>query len=283
MNENLYDVLGVSKTATKNEIKKAYRRLANKYHPDKNKDADASDMFKKVHHAYDVLSDDTKRKSYDMFGETNNNSGFNQQGFNKDFGGFSSAGFDDIFKDFFAKSKFQNERQSRDPFNDPHFSHSGGFTRNVEQTLFINIEDAYHGKELDINIDTTSKKIKLIIPPKTKNESKMRLKGKGLNGGDLILVIKFKENPKYEFKDDKLFYIEEIPFIDLVLGCEQIVSPFGRKLKLKIPSCTQNNALFKIPNFGFNQGEPVFIKIQAILPKNINEKDKKLFEELKKV
>ena len=132
-----YEVLGVSKSASKDEIKKAYRKLSKKYHPDINKEPDAADKFKEVKEAYESLSDDQKRAHYDQFGHTDPNQGF---GGGADFGGF--GGFEDIFNTFFGGGGGSRRR-------DPNAPRQGA---DLQYTMTITFEEAAFGKETDIEI-----------------------------------------------------------------------------------------------------------------------------------
>jgi molecular chaperone DnaJ len=136
-----YEILGVSKNATKEEIKKAYRKLSKKYHPDVNKEPDAAEKFKEIKEAYEVLSDDQKRAHYDQFGHADPNQGFG--GFRSDdfdFGGFSSfGGFEDIFNTFFGGGRRRN----------PNAPRAGA---DLQYTMTLTFEEAAFGKETDIEI-----------------------------------------------------------------------------------------------------------------------------------
>lgn len=132
-----YEVLGVSKSASKDEIKKAYRKLSKKYHPDINKEPDAADKFKEIAEAYEVLSDDQKKAHYDQFGHTDPNQGFGGGG---DFGGF--GGFEDIFNTFFGGGGGSRRR-------DPNAPRQGA---DLQYTMTISFEEAAFGKETDIEI-----------------------------------------------------------------------------------------------------------------------------------
>jgi molecular chaperone DnaJ len=133
-----YEVLGVSKSASKDEIKKAYRKLSKKYHPDINKDPDADEKFKEVKEAYEVLSDDQKRSHYDQFGHTDPNQGFGGFG-GGDFGGF--GGFDDIFSTFFGGGGGRRR--------DPNAPRQGA---DLQYTMTLSFEEAAFGKETEIEI-----------------------------------------------------------------------------------------------------------------------------------
>lgn len=135
-----YEVLGVSKSASKDEIKKAYRKLSKKYHPDINKEADAADKFKEIKEAYEVLSDDQKKAHYDQFGHTDPNQGFGGGGFGGDFnGGF--GGFEDIFSTFFGGGGGRRR--------DPNAPRQGA---DLQYTMTISFEEAVFGKETTIEI-----------------------------------------------------------------------------------------------------------------------------------
>ncbi len=132
-----YEVLGVSKSASKDEIKKAYRKLSKKYHPDINKEADADEKFKEVKEAYEVLSDDAKRSQYDQFGHTDPNQGFGGGGF----GGGGFGGFEDIFETFFGGGGSRRR--------DPNAPRQGA---DLQYTMTLSFEEAVFGKETDIEI-----------------------------------------------------------------------------------------------------------------------------------
>ncbi len=134
-----YEVLGVSKSASKDEIKKAYRKLSKKFHPDINKEPDAAEKFKEVKEAYEILSDDQKRAHYDQFGHTDPNQGFGGGG--GDFGGF--GGFEDIFNTFFGGGGSGSRRR------DPNAPRQGA---DLQYTMTISFEEAAFGKETDIEI-----------------------------------------------------------------------------------------------------------------------------------
>lgn len=134
-----YEVLGVSKGASQDEIKKAYRKLSKKYHPDINKEADAEEKFKEVKEAYEVLSDDQKRAHYDQFGHTDPNQGFGGFGGGGDFGGF--GGFEDIFSTFFGGGGGRRR--------DPNAPRQGA---DLQYTMTLKFEDAVFGKETEIEI-----------------------------------------------------------------------------------------------------------------------------------
>ncbi|SFC37928.1 molecular chaperone DnaJ [Bacillus sp. OV322] len=138
---DFYEVLGVSKSASKDEIKKAYRKLSKQYHPDINKEADAADKFKEIKEAYEVLSDEQKKAHYDQFGHTDPNQGFGGFG-GQDFGGGGFGGFEDIFSTFFGGGGGGRRR-------DPNAPRQGS---DLQYTMTLSFEEAVFGKETEIEI-----------------------------------------------------------------------------------------------------------------------------------
>ncbi|MDF2903196.1 MAG: chaperone protein DnaJ, partial [Bacillus sp. (in: firmicutes)] len=134
-----YEVLGISKSASKEEIKKAYRKLSKQFHPDINKEDDAADKFKEVKEAYEILSDEQKRAHYDQFGHTDPNQGFG----GSDFGGGGFGGFEDIFNTFFGGGGGGSRRR------DPNAPRQGA---DLQYTMTLKFEEAVFGKETDIEI-----------------------------------------------------------------------------------------------------------------------------------
>jgi DnaJ-class molecular chaperone len=216
--KDYYNILGVSKDATQDEIKKAYRKLARKYHPDVNPgDKVAEEKFKEISEAYEVLSDPEKRKQYDQFGTFD----FGKEGFqgfggfsNFDFGNFNNGGsyrtytfssgggadFSRIFEDLFGKSYSRKKHSKFSGFEDV-YSQKG---RDIEAEIEVELLDAINGAEKYINV--AGKTLKVKIPEGVDNGSKIRLAGKGEPpNGDLILKIKIKDNPQYVRRGDDLY------------------------------------------------------------------------------
>lgn len=177
MKKDYYKILGVPKTATTEEIKRAYRKLAHEYHPDKNKDHVDGGRFKEINEAYQILSDPIKRKQYDQFGTAENpfgnasRSGFNWQG--QDFqGGFGFGGLGDIFEDFF-----------------------GGVFSQVQTEVEINLTSALLGETFTLQT-SQGEKIELRIPPGIQDGQSFRFPGKGMptkrGRGDLVVTVRIK-------------------------------------------------------------------------------------------
>jgi curved DNA-binding protein len=308
--KDYYKILGVEKNASKEEISKAFRKLAVKYHPDKNPNNKvAEEKFKEITEAHEVLGDPEKRKKYDALGANWNqyqSTGrgfedfFSQYGgsrrgsgttyeFSGDFGdlfGGMGGGFSDFFESFFGGSG----RQKKSGFG------SNGFQSqpegvNVEADLHISLEEAFNGSERQISID--GKKIKIKINPGTTDGQKLRLKSLGRSSiqggtkGDLLLNIHILQHPFYEIKDCELFYNLDVDLYSAVLGGkEEIKTLDGKKISINIPEGTESEKILRLKNLGLrkdNTRGDLFVRVHVTLPKNLSEKEKKLFKELSKL
>ncbi len=302
--KDYYKTLGVEKNATSEEIKKAYRKLAMKFHPDRNPgDKSAEEKFKEITEANEVLSDPEKRKKYDQLGanwrnyqtagNTNANDWFRQyssgrQGgapnFSGDFGDLfgNIGGFSDFFESFFGGRSH----------------HSGGsiFDRaqkgiDYEANLNITLEEAYNGTERQITVD--GRKLRIKIEPGTKEGLKLRLKSQGASGkhggerGDLYLTVHILDHPFFEVSGDDLYYNLDLNLYTAVLGGKaEIKTLDGKKVKLSIPPETDNGSLLKLKNMGFpvkhntSKRGDLYVRIIIQMPKKLSSEEKKLFEKL---
>lgn len=320
MAEDYYRVLGVSKKASKDEIKKAFRKLAMKYHPDKNKDnKQAEEKFKKINEAYAVLSNDEKRKQYDMFGAEGFSKRFSREDIFRGFdfnGTFKEFGIGDLFGRSFFSDLFGGGRRSRgrssssfgfqDPFggggpggfSQQGFTQGGGTPppQRAETELQVRLEEVVHGAKKRVNLDTGSgvETIEISIPKGIEDGQKMRLKGKGpmdpFSGqrGDLYCKIKISPHPVFKRKGNDLIIEKEVKLTELVLGGKTRVTTIdNQQIDLKIPPNSKNNCTLRIKGKGIpgSKGKPdgnLLVRLQAQLPKSVNEAQKKLFEELAK-
>jgi DnaJ-class molecular chaperone len=278
MNKDYYEILGVSKTATADEIKKAYRKLAVQFHPDKNKSKDAAEKFKEVSKAYEVLSDSQKRQTYDQFGEAAFQQGgpdgqgqgnpFGQGGpftytySGGDFSGFDSGGFSDpfeIFAQFFGgQSPFGQQRQQRPTYQ-----------------ISIDFMEAVKGVTKRVGIDGKNQNIK--IPAGVDNGSRIRF-----NNYDIVVQV--KPNPKFRREGYDVISENEISFKQAILGDIVPIETVQGIVKLRIPSGTQPDTMFRLAQKGIpsvrgsGKGNH-YVKIKIRVPKNISSKQKKLLEE----
>lgn len=307
--KDYYKILGVNKKATKDDISKAFRKLAVKYHPDKNpNDKVAEEKFKEITEANEVLSDPEKRKKYDTLGANWNQyqtggggfeDFFSQYGggrqggtsyeFSGDFGDLfgGTTGFSDFFENIFGQgggrgSKFHGAQQRKEKGQD------------FEATLYVSLEEAYNGTSKDVIIN--GKKLRIKINPGTREGDKLRLKDQGgasRSGkviGDLYLTIKIERHPFYEIDRDDLYYDLTIDLYTAVLGGKKKVKLInGKTINLDIPKGTDTDSIFRIGNFGLKKsgvGEDrgdLFVRIRIETPKDLSKKEIELFKELSKL
>jgi len=294
-----YRVLGVARSATDDEIKKAYRKLARKYHPDLNSSSKASeDRFKEISDAYDILSDKVKRQRYDRFGHDGVNPnfsdfpgagqggvggpGFSQSGFRFNFGGFSSPSgggiFEDILSDYLRAAGGKATRERRV---------SRG--NDLEHSLTIDFDQAYHGVEAVVRI--LHRKINVHIPPGVDTGSKIRLAGQGAPGlrggpsGDLFLNITVLDHPVFRRAGKDLHMVLPISIGEAILGLKvEIPGPSGR-LALKIPECTKSGTVFRFKGKGFpslkdegGRGD-FYVTVHIYVPENLDSVSRDLLAE----
>ena len=306
--KNYYDVLGVSKTASDKEIKQAFRKLARKHHPDVNPgDKSAEARFKDINTAFEVLSDPKKRKAYDKYGDNwpyADQLDAQQQG---PFGGFSD------FSNF-SRRPGQGTRVQFVDFGDlgdysdlsdifTTFARGAGARaapqrprrgRNVEYPTEVTLEEAYHGTTRIVN-DVLGHRLEIKVPPGVKDGSRIKVSGKGEPGpgegprGDLYLVVSVRPHAVFQRKGNDLHVDVSVPLTDAVLGGEASVPSLkGKSLSLKIPPETQNGKSFRLkqqgmPVMGDTAKGDLIAKIKVVIPENLTQREKELFEELKKL
>lgn len=309
--KDYYKTLGVSKTATDDEIKKSYKKLAFKYHPDKNKgDKKAEDRFKDISEAYAVLSDKKKRAQYDQFGSA----GFHQRYSQEDiFRGsnfsdiFGEMGFNgnDIFSQIFGGGRRTGGMGGRGRpggINIEDLFGGGGFsqtqnTKGPDLSFDITIEfmEMVNGceKSLEYMFDGKKKGIKVKIPAGIRNEQKLRLAGKGGQGaggmpsGDLYLKVNVNKHPLFERDGDDVILKKRIKISEAALGTSLAVETLNGFKKIKVPAGVQNNTRMRlkgegIPHFGKSGKGDAYVVITVEIPKDLSKKDRKLFEDLGK-
>ena len=290
-----YKILGIDKNATEADIKKAYRKMARKYHPDLNpNDKEAEKKFKEVNEANEVLSDAENRKKYDAYGENwkqgNAYANANQQRYQRPPNQGSRGGnpFEGDYSDFFENMFGGAGGGARGGRSGVKFKGADLFAE-----LDLDLKDIYetHKRELNVN----GKSIRITIPAGIKDGQTIKISGyggDGLNGGpkgDLQIQINVHNNTKFKIDNNDLHNTVELDLYKAVLGGELIVDTFDGKAKLKVAPETQNGTKVKLKGKGLpvykKEGEfgDLFITYNITLPKNLTEKEKELFTELSKL
>jgi curved DNA-binding protein len=300
-------MLGVSKTATADEIKKAYRKLAMKHHPDRNKGNKAAEArFKDISEAYAVLSDTEKKKQYDSFGSEGFQNKFTQDEIFRDFdfgNVFREFGFDggarsgsNIFSQIFGNAGRNNARGQGASFNNAYGAHNRPRPvkgKDIAYELSLTLEDTFENAEKTISYhagSTSQDKVSVKIPAGIPTGKKLRLQGKGQPGlhggqnGDLYIEIRILEHPVFKREGDDLMLTKDIRFTEAALGTEIEVPTIDKKtLKLKIPQGTQGNARFRLKGFGMphmndkGRGD-AYVIMNISVPKELDKRQKDLLK-----
>jgi curved DNA-binding protein len=299
MAEDYYQILGVKKDASQDEIKKAYRKLAMKYHPDHSKgDKAAEEKFKKISEAYAVLSDKEKRKEYDTFGSE----GFRQRFSQEDI--FRGFDFGDIFREFgFGGGDFSSGRSGGRQF---HFGGGSGFNfgggqqqarvkgSDLVYELPLTLREVAAGtsKVITFQHQGGTENLTVKIPPGLISGKKLRLAGKGSPSpyggpaGDLFIKSKVLNDPVFETEKQDLYLNRELKLSEAILGTTISVPTIdGKQLSLKIPAGTKHGTKMRLSGHGLpgmksSKKGDLFVRIQVNIPKHLSAQQKKLVEEL---
>jgi len=295
--KDYYKVLGVSRNASADEIRKAYRKLAMQYHPDRNPDdKQAEERFKEINEAYQVLNDPQKRAHYDRLGSAY--SSWQQRG-------APSGGFD---WSQWARGAPGGTRVEFGDLNDL-FGDEGGLFSEFFRTIFgggmgaagatsrrspayqqeveISLEDAFKGSTLQIQTDGKRKQVR--IPPGVRTGSKVRVAGAGPNGLDLYLIVQVKEHEHFERKGNDLHTTAKVNVFTAILGGEAEVETMTGKVKLSIPAGTQPEQVFRVSGRGMphlkspdTKGN-LFVRLKVEIPRYLSSKQRELLEEASKL
>jgi len=305
-----YEVLGVQKGANKDEIKKAYRKKAIQYHPDKNPgDKEAEEKFKEATEAYDVLYDPEKRKKYDMYGsEAFSGDNFSYQNFDESafkdiFDDIGLGSFSSIFENLFGGSGRRSHRQSYSFFGND-FSDmsaedkifSGNFgsrnyqpQRDYETEVTISVYESVYGSNRQLSLKTATgvKTINIKIPAGINDGQKLKLKNISGLDGNLLVKIKIASDKLFERIGNDIMTKVNVTFSQAALGDEIFISDLaGKKLKLKIPAGIQSGSILRIKGKGVNTKNitgDLLIKINVLTPKNLNSEAIEALKKLKKL
>ncbi len=300
-----YQILGVSRDATADEIKKAYRKLALKYHPDRNRGQHAAEeRFKEINEAYEVLGDQEKRAKFDRLGRAYTDwqhAGGTPGGFDwgqwtggapagtrvefsdlgdafGDFSDFFRTIFGDMPRGTFTQGGFQRGGQSR------------GTTRDAEAEVQISLEDAYLGTSRLLQQD--GRRLEVRIPPGAQSGTRIRLAGEGPRtrggaAGDIYLVVRVRPHPRFERQNDDLHTELAVDLYTLLLGGEVTVTALdGHRVLLSIPPETQPGQNFRLTGLGMprlrasSERGDLYVRVRVELPTHLSAEEKHLFEEL---
>ncbi len=295
--KDYYKILGVNKDAAADEIKKKYRQLAMKYHPDQTKgDKAAEEKFKKISEAYAVLSDKEKRKQYDTFGSTDFQQRYSQEDI------FKGFDFSSIFKEFgFGGTPFNRGGNFRFSFgNEAPFGHqtkrqqpqAKGADLVYELPLTLNEIARGTSKTVSLQHGDRSERITVKIPPGMISGKKLRLAGKGEPGpyggpaGDLFIVSKIIQDPVFEAEEYDLHIHKDVRLTEALLGSNVTIPTLDqRELTLTIPPGTKHKTKMRIAGNGLphmqggGKGD-LFVHIQIMMPKKLTAAQKKLIQQL---
>jgi curved DNA-binding protein len=300
--KDYYKILGVDKRASQADIKKAYRKLAMKYHPDKNQgDAAAEARFKEVSEAYEVIGNPANREKYDQLGANwkhyEKQGAYANQGYGHgQYGGFHTGrgddhdfsdlfgggGFSDFFKTFFGAGFGNRSQQGRK---------TAAKGRDYSTTLSITLLEAFQGTERMIDIE--GERIKVKVGRGVKDGQRLRVRGKGARGnqggqsGDLYIMISILPDPRFTRKENDLFTTVETDLYTAVLGGKVNVQTLKGPVSISIPPGTQNGKTFRLKNMGmpdyrhdYVNGD-LYVKVKVAIPTKLKPEEKMLFEKLR--
>jgi DnaJ-class molecular chaperone len=294
MNKDYYNILGVSESASQDEVKKAYRKLAKQYHPDSHpNDKQAENRFKEISEAYHVLSDTERRKKYDeyrKFGGRVPHGNFGGTKFG-DFGDFrfewgsqgENLGFGDLFSQFFGGGKSSRRSQTRTVKG-----------QDIHANLTVPFEVAALGgkQPFSINYGGNNKSFSVNIKPGIEDGEKIRLRGQGAPGyggqaGDLILTVQINKHPQFKKEGLNILSKVKLNLAQALLGTKiQVHTVEGKKIQLKIQPGSQNGSRLRLKGMGIKMNDgragDHFVELEVILPDRLSSSQKKMIKEFAK-
>ena len=302
--QDYYEILGVPRTATEDEIKKAYRKLARKHHPDVNpNDKSAEEKFKKINEAYEVLSDKEKRQKYDRFGENWKTGeqfspppGYGPQPGGGTYTYTTSDGgdFSEFFQQFFGPGMgfqvpFEGGRGGTAQRRRPGFNTRGS---DIEAELPVSIEEAFHGTSKQFTIrrgDGTTKTYKVKIPEHSFAGKQIKLAGQGEAGaataGDLILTLAYQNHPFYDIDAFDLYRELDVAPWEAVLGAKVPMETLDGNVRLTITAGAQNGLKLRLANRGLYRSDgsrgDLYAVVNIEIPETLSNKERELWEKLR--
>jgi len=297
--KDYYKVLGVERNASEDDIRKAYRKLAMQYHPDRNpNDKQAEELFKEINEAYQVLSDSKKRAHYDRLGSDYSN--WQRRGEQGDFdwgqyegfpGGVrveygdlddlfgSAGGFSDFFRTIFGRGAEDVGTSTR--------TRSRQQPQGYQQELPITLDEAYNGTTRVIQSDGKQKQVH--IPAGVRTGSKVRVAGAGPNGLDLYLIVDVQVDKRFERRGSDLHTTSTVSIFTAILGGEAEVETLSGKIKLNVPAGTQPEQVFRLAGRGMpsvknaNEKGDLYVRLKVQIPKYLSPKQRELLEEASRI
>lgn len=302
--KDYYKILGVSKNASLDEIKKAYRRLAVKYHPDKNpNNKEAEEKFKEINEAYAVLSDPEKRRQYDAFGADTFSQRFTQEDIFRGFDlneilrefGFATGGRANFFTDFFGGASGYGPRVYRVPYEAAEeILRRPKKGKDITYEMALTLEEMATGAQKTVSyfLDGKKETVTVKIPKGIEPGKKLRLQGKGYPGdyggpsGDLYIIIKEIPHQTFRREGKDLLVKRQLPFSMLALGGEIEVPTLGGAARLKIPPGTSSGTRFRLkghgmPQMGGGETGDLYVEVLAQVPRDLTPKQKELIAKLR--
>ncbi|MBX4199988.1 J domain-containing protein [Candidatus Parcubacteria bacterium] len=284
MAKDYYKILGVPKGASEDDIKKAFRKLAHEYHPDKKTGNEAK--FKEVNEAYSVLGDKKKRQQYDTFGSADANSGF-QGGFNPsdfgfDFSNFSGQGFDPGDLSDILSSIFGGKRVRRG--------------RDIAVDIELSFQESIFGTERKVVINSRlvkQKEVKIQVPPGIDDGQMIRMSGMGetIEGGmpgDLFIKVHVRRHPTFRKEGYNLIMDMTLKLSEALLGVEKHIATLDGEILLRVPQGTNSGTILRVKNKGVpfsgsakDRRGDLYVRITVKLPEKLSREAKKAVEELK--
>lgn len=268
-----YSILGVERSASADDIKRAYRKLAMKHHPDRGGDAE---QFKKISEAYETLNDPQKKSQYD----NQNNNPFSRQANSFEFN-FNSDNIDDVFSQFFGtRSRYNTPQKNRD----------------IKVAVSITLEDVLTGREIDASVSSASgeKVVTIKIPKGVRHRQQIRFAGLGEDHilsappGNLIVEVHIQPHPRFHYEGDTLLLIETLPVWDLILGTKLRIKTLANKtIEIVIPAGTQVGTTFAcagegLPNLNTENKGRLLVRVDTKIPLDLTDEQRRLVEQLQK-